>query len=95
MSSAFPKNSSIPPEPIEIEVEEEFAFLSTLVEAVGTVNDVPSPRVLVTVPKETASIRVPVFAGSFLIPTLLLLLTVSAEDLSQVNVEDSEALHHK
>ncbi len=95
VSSPFPINSSAPPEAIEEAVEVGFAFLSTLVEAIGTDNDVPSPKVFVTVPNETASINVPVFVGSFLRPMLLLLATVSVEVLSQVSVAEREVWHQR
>lgn len=90
VSSPFPPNSSSPPEPIEASVDDGFAFLSTLDEAVGTIKDVPSPSGLSGAPNVIASTKVPVFAGSFLMPKLLLLPTVSVDVLSQVSVADRD-----
>lgn len=94
VSSPFPALTSAPLVMLSA-VEEELAFLSTLVSASGAVKGVPSPRVFVTVPKVTASITTPVLRAPSLRATLLLLDTVPPVLLSQVNVAASPELHHK
>lgn len=88
-------NSSTPPTAIETLVEDALAFLSTLVEAVGAVNDKPSPRLFVTVPKVTESTRIPVFNAPFLSPMLLLLAIDPLVELSQLRVAARFVLHHR
>lgn len=71
MSSAFPINSSIPPIAIVKLVDDEFAFLSTLVPPAGAVRDAPSPKVVPGAPKLTASITVPLAREPLIKPKLL------------------------
>ena len=88
-------NSSIPPTDIETLVEDELAFLSTLVEAVGAVNDKPSPRLFVTAPKVTESTKIPEFKAPFLSPILLLFAIDPPVELSQLRVAARFVLHHR
>jgi hypothetical protein len=80
----LPLNSSDPPTAIEILVEREFAFRSTLVEAAGAPSDVPSPKVVPGVPKVTASTTVPVAMGPSTKAMLLLLAIVPLVLASQL-----------
>lgn len=94
VSSPFPALTSAPLVMLSA-VEEELAFLSTLVFAAGAVREIPSPNVFVTVPNVTASTTAPVLRGPFLKATLLLLETVPPVLLSQSNVAESPLLHHR
>ena len=95
MSSPFPTNSSTPPTPIEVGVDSEFAFLSTLVPDAGAVKDVPSPNVVPGVPKLTASTTVPDAREPLMIARLLSFAIVPLPDASQESTEDKLVLHQR
>lgn len=95
VSSPFPINSSIPPVAIVIDVEELFAFLSTLVPPAGSVREVPSPNVVPGVPKLTASIIVPEANDPLIKAIELSFAIVPLPLLSQLKETFKLVLHHR
>lgn len=95
VSSPFPIVSSIPPGAIVMEVEDAFAFRSTLELAIGAVSEVPSPNGALGVPKLTASTTDPVASGPLRIAIELLFATVSLVFLSQLRLAFKVVLHHR
>ena len=94
-SSPFPAVSSLPPVPIEVASEDEFAFLSALLLAAGAVREVPSPSELAGDPRVTASTIIPSSNDPLTIATLLLFETVVLVLLLHPKVALSPVLHHR
>lgn len=95
VSSPFPANSSLPPEPILVSSEVELAFLSALVLASGAAKDVPSPKGFAGAPKVTASTSTPSFKVPLTTATLLLFETVALVLALHPRAELKSELHHK
>lgn len=93
VSSPFPPAAS--PANILSAVDAELAFLSTLLFASGAVKEVPSVNPLDTVPKATASIRLPESAAPSLNATLLLFETVALVLRSQPRAALTLLLHQR